>query len=651
MLIIVSACAFGQTTVTVDASKEYQTIQGFGAFGGVRPYWEAPPFHTNEFLNYLLDDLGATIVRTNIFWDLEPVNENNSSTQLDLGKFNYKAGSNLARQLPYYKALKEAGLKKLIATSWTPPEWMKLHDDPDRIPKECYNCNNCAQGDPRRKVCGGRLDPKYYKEYAEYLVAYVKILQEAGIDLFALSLQNEPYFANPFESSVVKPDEYGSLLNFVGARFREEGLTTKLFGPEHMAEWSWGVQKNYVSNIFSSGEGNRYLDIYAVHGYVDGVEPDFGSAEGWTSLKDNISEKFGKPLWMTETSGYPQTFEGAMKLAQSMYLALRFGEISAWVYWSISAEPGSEFALMANGEPTVLYYASKQFFRYIRPGARRLETNSNDPEVLPLAFQNSAEGSMTLLFINNADAEKTVTLDIAVRPAQFAVYRTSDSENSAHVGTITNVVNLPPRSITTAVGHGAAGPSINEISNYVLHVGDDGNLEIPLTGIDAGAGSTVNVEATSTDPEIVPDLQVNYHAPSEEGSLILKANTSEPGKTVITVKLTNGGVVAPPSFGFISTEVSFTVEVVDLVTGSKKKVDPDVRVYPNPVNERVLVVDVSRLASSVTVEVTDTRGNVVKKLNRQEGSIFLDTQDWTPGVYFIRVSSRKTRTVEKIIIN
>jgi O-glycosyl hydrolase len=646
VLCVLTSQVGAQSQVSVDTSEEYQTIQGFGAFGGIKPYWENPPFYTDPFMDYFLSDLGATIVRTNIFWDLEPVNDNNFPGNLDLSKFNYKAGSNLARQLPYYIALKEAGLKKLIATSWTPPVWMKLHDEPDRTPKDCYNCNNCSVGDPRRNVCGGRLDPKYYSEYAEYLLAYVEILKaEAGI-------QNEPWFANPFESNVVRPDEYGKLLNIVGRKFRDEGLTTKIFGPEHMAEWSWGVQQNYVSNIFSDGETNPYLDIYAVHGYVDGVAPDYGSATGWTALRDNISAKYGKPLWMTETSGYPQTVEGAMNLAKSMYLALRFGDISSWVYWSVSGEAGSEYSIMANGEPTILYYVSKQFFRYVRPGAVRIGASSSDPAVLSLAFRNASEGSMTIVLINTADGQKDIALDIAIRPAEFTAYRTSATENAVESGNVTNVVALPPQSITTLVGYGPSAPSIDDIPNYYLHIGDDGVLEIPLTGISAGDGGTVNFEVTSSNEAIVSPAAVNFTPPSTTGSLVLNPDTSVPGKSTMTLKLSNENVVSPSDFGFTSTQILFTVEVLDAVTDIKKKVDREVEIYPNPVNADVLVLELSEIyGGRRSVHIMNAQGREIFSV--AEGSItnvlMINTESWAPGLYYITITSGRNRVTEKIV--
>lgn len=641
-----------QVQVTVDPTKEYQRIDGFGAFGGIKAYWESPPFFTEPFLDYFLDDLGSTIVRTNIFWDLEPQNDNSSSAVLDLSKFNYKAGSNLARQLPYYKALKAAGLQKLIATSWTPPDWMKLHDDDSRIPKECYNCNNCPMSDPRRKVCGGRLDPKYYGEYAEYLLAYAKILkQEADIDLYGISIQNEPWFANPFESNVVRPEEYGVLLSVVGRKFREAGLATKIFGPEHMAEWSWGVQKNYVNNIFKDGNDNPYLDIYAVHGYVDGVAPDFGSAEGWTALKENISDAYGKPLWMTETSGYPQTFQGAMNLAKSMYLAFRFGQISAWVYWSVSGEPGSEFSLMANGEPTIVYYASKQYFKYIRPGARRIEVESGDADVLPLAFQNPSDGSMTILLINVGNTAKDISLNVSKRPTNFTVYRTSATENCEEVGTVTNSVTLPAASITTLVGYGSVGPSLNEIADQYFKVGDENAREISLNGISSGDGTTLQITATSSNESVVSVSNVIYSYPSAEGKLVIQPNTSSPGKATITVTLDNGS--DPSSFGFSTNTITFDVVIADVITGSKKKVSSEVAIYPNPVQHDILTVDLSGVSRPHSFFIKDVHGKTIFKLDDDAvigQSVDVRTTGWPAGVYYVEMCSDQGRIVEKIVV-
>jgi glucuronoarabinoxylan endo-1,4-beta-xylanase len=653
LVLLITTASTGQSNVTVDLTKENQTIAGFGAFGAMKPYWETPPFYTAPFIDNFLNDMGATIVRTNIFWDLEPVNDNTLPGDTDLSKFKYTSGSNLALQLPYYKALKDAGLKKIIATAWTPPEWMKLMDDPARIPKECYNCNNCPSSDPRRKVCGGRLNPAYYHEYAEYLVTYVKILkQEIDLDLYAINIQNEPYFPNPFEANVMLPAEFADVLRIVGQRFRQEGLSTKLFGPEHMAEWSWGVQANYVNEILGDPMVKSFLDIYAVHGYVDGVAPDLGSAEGWTSLNTNITKAHGKPLWMTETSGYPQTPEGAMNLAKSMYLALRFGNISAWVYWSVSGSPGSEQSLMANGEPTILHYISKQFFKYIRPEAIRVDATSENSAVLPLAFKNPTNGAMTLILINSSTSSVDVMPQLPISPAQFSVSRTSASENSIDAGTYsTGTLTLPAQSVTTLLGYGASGPSMDEIADYYVTAGEDATLNIPLTGIDNGTGGVVTIDVQSSEPSIVPVPSINYSSPSSTGMLTIVPNTSAPGKSVITVKLSNQNAVSSSTFGFNSSERKFVVEVVDAITSLKKSEAEELKVYPNPTT-RGLVVEFQSSPIERLMEINNNQGLTVYTGKILPGQRYLEveTSRWEKGFYVLKLGGGKERVTRKIVI-
>jgi len=293
LLFAICLQVFAQT-ITVDKSVQYQTIEGFGGFGPKKVWWDSGPYYDAEYLNQTIDNLGVNIFRTQIYWDGEQSNDDSNPNTFNWAGFNFGPTSDNGKQFPFISALAAKG-SKIIGTVWTPPLWMKLFTDSTRIPSQCYNCNNCAIGSPARKPCGGSLNPIYYSEFAEYLVAYVKTLkQQTGVDLYGISIQNEPWFANPFEATVVKPAEYADILKIVAQRFEAEGLTTKFFGPEHMAEWSWGIQTQYVNKILNDSTVKPYLDIYAVHSYVDGVTPDYGSAAGWTNLYNNITVAHGK---------------------------------------------------------------------------------------------------------------------------------------------------------------------------------------------------------------------------------------------------------------------------------------------------------------------------------------------------------------------
>lgn len=432
-------------TVTVDEGNTFQTIEGFGGFGAKKVWWEQGPWHDAGYLSETVDNLGVTIFRTQIYWDGELSNDNDDPNVINPAGFNFGPESDNGKQFPFIRDLHAKGAK-LIATVWTPPVWMKLLDIPERVPDECYNCRTCPVGSAGRAMCGGRLNPEYYEEFAEYLVAYVKTLKEqTDVDLYAISIQNEPYFANPFESNVVMPEEYADLLKVVGTRFEAEGLPTKFFGPEHMAEWSWGVQKRYVDETLGDPEVKSLLDIYAVHGYVDGVAADYGSAEGWTALRENISVAHDKPLWMTETSDFNlQGFNLAMSMSKSLYLALKFGNISAWVYWSMND------AMVIDNKLTPLGYAFKNYYRFVRPGAVRIGSESTDAGILTVAFRHPDTNDVSIVLINQTSEVKSVTLNIPFEHGDLIMYRTSDGQNCANLGVINrNQISLPANSINT----------------------------------------------------------------------------------------------------------------------------------------------------------------------------------------------------------
>lgn len=445
--------AFSQATVSLDATRKYQTIEGFGGFGAKKVWWESAPYHDAGYLNQIIDNLGATFFRTQIYWDGEPVNDNNDPGVINPSGFNFGPSSDNGKQFPFLRDLHEKGAK-LIATVWTPPIWMKLLDIPERIPQQCYNCTQCAPGSPGRAMCGGRLNPEHYDEFAEYLVAYVRVLkQETGIDLYAISIQNEPFFANPFESNVVMPDEYADILKAVATRFKAEGLTTKFFGPEHMAEWSWGWQQKYVQEILGDPEVKPHLDIYAVHSYVDGVAADYGSAEGWTQLHQNITIAHGKPLWMTETSDFnKQGYQLGFSMARSLYLGLKFGHISGWVYWALAD------AVISENQLTPLGYSFKNFYKFIKPGTQRIEATSSNANILTVAFRHPDSGELTVILINQGQTAVSVSLNIPVEHGPLTLYRTSASESCKEIGLLSaNQVTLSPESISTVTTIAGSG--------------------------------------------------------------------------------------------------------------------------------------------------------------------------------------------------
>jgi O-glycosyl hydrolase len=442
-------------TINTNSNKQYQVMEGFGGFGAQMEYWGAGPFTSPAFVNTLINDLGLTILRDNIPTNFEIVNDNADAAVTDLNGYNITASTaghdgKLADHLQYLKDMKNAGLQKLIVSVWSPAPWMKHNNQPGN---GTANQNSAPPYTNNPVGTTNQLNTTMYNELAEYCVAYIKIIkQQTGLDVYALSIQNEPRFSQFYASCVYNGEALRDVIKVVGERLESEGLTTKLFMPEDVG-WFDGI-KSFVEPVLADAAARKYVDMVAVHGYAnDGVNPGSADAQTWEAMY-NWGAVYNLPLWMTETSGYPDTQDGAVDLSKAMYIALKYGNASAWIFWSISTSTLDAYSLMNSvGMKSKRYYASKNFYRYIRPGAKRFEATSADTDkLLPLAFHHAGEESTSIVIINdNKTSGMPVKLTGSGIPPELSMFVTSKDDDCKNYGMIksTDIILLPANSIVT----------------------------------------------------------------------------------------------------------------------------------------------------------------------------------------------------------
>jgi len=439
--------------LTIDKGITYQTIDGFGGFGSQKPWWGSAPFYDADFIDQLINDLGVSILRDNIPWSFEPENDNDDPLVTDLSKFNITqdvdgADSHLGQHLPYLKAMADAGVDKIIASVWSPPLWMK-------------HINHRGNGIDDPNASGAFSAPPYtdnpdentnqlrtdmYAEFAEYLVTYVKTVKaETGIDIYALSIQNEPIFSQFYASCVYNAEAYRDVLKVVGKRFEDEGMNTKFFGQEDVAIFDRIEQ--YINTINADPEARGYLDIFAIHNYSDdGISASDEGPQNWENSRA-IADANGQDLWMSETSGFSNDWEGAHTLGKSIYNALKFGKINAWVYWQMSENGNGNGVFINSGNNTKKYYVSKHYYKYIRPGAVQVESSSEDDQVLVLAFTDSRNGTETVIVINNDTEQKVVKIGDGT--SSYDIYTSSENQNFEEDIEVEGAFVLPAKSIVT----------------------------------------------------------------------------------------------------------------------------------------------------------------------------------------------------------
>ena len=439
--------------LTIDGIEKFQTIDGFGFFGAKDVWWHSSDNMWDEqWGTKVIEDLGVTIWRNEYYPPATPA----------VGQ-----DADWNKQKPVVAGLKKIADAnnvdlKFLFTVWSPPADMKWaasltwagDEEAVREPGDVSTKN------------GGTLSPEKYDEYATWLNAGVDLYKDLGVDLYAISLQNEPLFSQSFNSCTYTSAWYNQLLTNVVPGIKSENPDLKIFGSENMLVME-GREDNlpwfYHSGIKGDPEATENIDILAVHGYSDGVAASSGSALGkmWTNHLNELAEPMGKPIWMTETSGYSEDWNktndtpGAFNLAMDMFSGLVYGNISAWVWWQGSQLDGiGNYNLMKGIETGKKYAVSKHYYRYLRPGAVRIQSSSDDEDILVTAFEHQSNGTSTVIVINSSSEDKQVSFNGNGVSSSYVMYRTNaEDENCKEIEEVEsgddNGFVLPANSIVT----------------------------------------------------------------------------------------------------------------------------------------------------------------------------------------------------------
>jgi O-glycosyl hydrolase len=136
-------------TVKINSSKTYQTIAGFGGFGGQRTWWSGGPYSSPKFINTIVNDFGVTIIRDEL-----PTNFEYKKGKFDIDSTTAHDHAPVGAHFLYLKALKKARVQKIIVSIWSPPAWMKAnhriddgmdHRPPNMTQRQTAPITSCFQ--------------------------------------------------------------------------------------------------------------------------------------------------------------------------------------------------------------------------------------------------------------------------------------------------------------------------------------------------------------------------------------------------------------------------------------------------------------------------------------------------------------------------
>jgi O-glycosyl hydrolase len=302
------------------------------------------------------------------------------------------------------------------------------------------------------------------RQLAEFFSVYLSYLEEAGHSLDSLSIQNEPEATSPWDANIYTPPRMGNVLEAVAQRIVADGHSTRLHGPDDAIADFVPI---YLPALLAKPTVASLFHAVGFHLYGATFYPDSSTVAAEVAPVANAAPP-EMPLWMTEFSnttlqGYGSHDEGIWQ-AELIHESLVNG-VSMYVMWNLYRPGGpGEAAIVIPTTPgahgytvTPKYWTLRQYAKYVRAGALRIEASSDDADLLVTAFRDDAAGKLVAVAINRADAPRWAVFKGANLSGAPEVVRTSQLESGASVSLDSfdrfadRALLMPARSVATLI--------------------------------------------------------------------------------------------------------------------------------------------------------------------------------------------------------
>lgn len=362
-------------SIQLDKSVRYQYVYGFGGMYNPK-IWLSPDnlITRDELLKmYSSEGLGYNILRLMIY-----PNEADWSADVE--------GAKLAQQ--------QGAI--VIAAPW-----------------------DCTDAYAETITLNGReykhLKQEHYQDYANHLISYINFMKEQGVNIFAVSVQNEP----DMEFTFWHPEEVVAFVKEHGASIRETGV--KLMAPE-----ACGMSAEYTDPVLNDPVAFEQTDIVAGHLYQGFVKMEESSYvknrhDYIVGLYNRKLAAAGKSWWMTEhlfNDGEKESNPALWQfhdwsynletLAQEIHMCME-GYCSAYIYWYLKRFYGmigdhDTRSAAAPGEVLKNGYILSHYAKYAT-GMTRIKVGVGASDIKATAYINDEETEISIVLLNmKADA-------------------------------------------------------------------------------------------------------------------------------------------------------------------------------------------------------------------------------------------------------
>jgi len=388
------------STITVDTSQTFQTIDGFGyTLTGASAYLinhmsaadrgallrELFANDSNSIsISYLRISIGSSDLNTSVFsYDDMPAG------QTDVNLQNFSLAPDQTDLIPVLKLILAINPNiKILGSPWSPPAWMK---------------NNGS-------TIGGSLLPQYYSVYANYFVKYIQGMKAQGITVDAITPQNEPLNPDNNPSLYMTAIQQDSFIRYnLGPTFQANNITTKIILYDHNCD-----HPEYPISILDDASTRPFVDGSAFHLYA-------GDISALTTVHNAYPSK---NLYFTEQyTASDGNFGNDLKWAVKNVVV---GSMRNWsrnaLEWNLANDPTYSMhtpggcstckgALTINGNSVtrnVSYYIIAHASKFVPAGSVRI--NSNIAGSLYNAAFKTPSGKKVLIVENDGHSSQNFNI-------------------------------------------------------------------------------------------------------------------------------------------------------------------------------------------------------------------------------------------------
>jgi glucosylceramidase len=398
-----------EITVFVDPTKTFQSYMGIGGAitdAAAETFYKLPENKRKELLNAYYsatNGIGYTIARTNI-------NSCDFSSDMytyvndkDKSLTSFSVEHDKKYKIPFLKEANLAATNKLtiFASPWSPPSWMKDNND---------------------MLHGGKLKKEFYPTWAEYFVKFIKAYEKEGINLWGVSIQNEPMATQRWESCLYTAEEEKDFLKYnMGPLFEKSGLSNKkiivwdhnrdlmyqraqtYFSDPLVAKYAWGMGFHWYEDW--SGGTPMYDNVKRVHEsfpnehllFTEGCAESFNASRYYAWV---LGEKYARSMINDFNNGMEGFTDWNVLLDETGGP----NHVGNFCFAPVHADTRSGELIYTNA-----YYYIGHFSKFIKPGAKRIISSASRSQLMTTAFKNP-DGKVVVIVMNQSDKAATYNL-------------------------------------------------------------------------------------------------------------------------------------------------------------------------------------------------------------------------------------------------